>query len=82
MKGDARTSQPQQNEKFTDEATKDSIRHAAEGDVTEAVKDIGNMAKGAAKGAASSAKLMADSLKKKAKGEKPEEDTSKSGAGV
>ena len=56
----------------TDEQTKDSIRHAAEGDVKEAVKDIGGMAKGAAKGAAASAKLMAESLKKKAKGKDPE----------
>ncbi|EFN52016.1 hypothetical protein CHLNCDRAFT_139572 [Chlorella variabilis] len=50
----------------TDEATKESIRHAAEGDVTEAAKDVGDMAKNAAKGAKESAKLMYDSVKEKA----------------
>ena len=41
------------------------IRHAAEGKPGEAVKDIGEMAKNAARGAKESAKLMYDSLKDK-----------------
>lgn len=68
LKGDTRTQKPKEKAHETDEATKDSIRHAAEGKVGEAVEDVGSMAAGAAKGAAASAKLMADSLKEKAKG--------------
>jgi hypothetical protein len=74
LKADLRTEKAQDKEKETDQATKDSIRHAAEGNFTEAVKDVGNMAKGAATGAVKSGKLMADSLKKKAKGEDPEKE--------
>eukprot|EP00887_Chlorella_sp_A99_P000242 scaffold13.g242.t1 len=48
---------------------RDSIRHAAEGDVSEATKDVGEMAKQAAKGAKESAKLMYDSVKEKVTGE-------------
>ncbi|GAB4819974.1 hypothetical protein N2152v2_007020 [Parachlorella kessleri] len=66
--GDTRTTGPQQVAHETDEATKDSIRHAAEGKPGEAVKDIGEMAKNAARGAKESAKLMYDSLKDKVAG--------------
>ncbi|KAG7671470.1 hypothetical protein Ndes2526B_g09369 [Nannochloris sp. 'desiccata'] len=74
LKADLRTEKAQEKEIETDQATKDSIRHAAEGNVTEAVKDVGKMAKGAAAGAVKSGKVMADSLKKKAKGEDPEKE--------
>ncbi|PSC71222.1 green algal specific Aspartyl Asparaginyl beta-hydroxylase [Micractinium conductrix] len=55
LEADPRTTKPQQVAHETDEATKDSIRHAAEGKPGEAMKDVGNMAKAAAKrgGAAS-----------------------------
>lgn len=68
LKSDNRTTGPQQVAHETDEATKDSIRHAAEGKPGEAVKDIGEMAKNAARGAKESAKLMYDSLKDKVAG--------------
>ena len=74
LKADKRTQKPQEEAHATDEATKDSIRHAAEGNVKEAVKDIGEMAKNAATGAAQSSKLMMDSMRKKT--------TGKSGGGV
>jgi hypothetical protein len=74
LKADLRTEKAQEKEVETDQATKDSIRHAAEGNVTEAVKDVGKMAKNAATGAVKSGKLMADSLKKKAQGENPEKE--------
>jgi len=74
LKADLRTEKAQEQEIETDQATKDSIRHAAEGNVTEAVKDVGKMAKEAGKGAMKSGKLMADSMEKKAKGEDPEKE--------
>ena len=74
LKADLRTEKPQEKASETDQATQDSIRHAAEGNVSEAIKDVGKMAKGAAAGAVKSGKLMADSLKKKAKGEDPEKE--------
>jgi hypothetical protein len=74
LKADVRTEKAQEKETETDQATQESIRHAAEGNITEAVIDVGKMAKGAATGAMKSGKLMADSLKKKAKGEDPEKE--------
>jgi len=69
LNADDRTSKPQQRAHDTDEATKDSIRHAAEGEFGEAVKDVGKMAENAAKGAKESAKLMYDSVKEKTTGQ-------------
>lgn len=74
MKQDSRTIEPQQKAHETDEATKDSIRHASEGRVGEAVKDVGRMAANAAKGAAASSKLMADSKVSGGVSEKTEEE--------
>ncbi|PRW20207.1 hypothetical protein C2E21_9227 [Chlorella sorokiniana] len=66
LESDTRTTKPQQQAHATDEATKDSIREAAEGDVSGAASAVGEMAKQAAKGAKESAKLMYDSVKEKA----------------
>lgn len=68
LKADDRTTGPQQVAHETDEATKDSIRHAATGEPGKAMGDIGEMAKNAARGAKESAKVMANSLKEKVKG--------------
>jgi hypothetical protein len=73
LKTDPKTARNQELSEKTKDATDDSIRHAAEGDVGAAVKDVGRMAAAAAKGAAASAKLMAERATQrgaqKAKGE-------------
>ena len=68
LEQDPRTNKPQQRAHETDEATKESIRHAAEGELGSAVSDVGNMAKNATKGAKESAKLMYDSVKERMTG--------------
>ena len=74
LQSDPCTTKPQQVAHETDEATKDSIRHAAEGEFGEAVKDVGKMVKNAAKGAKESAKLMYDSVKQKKTGKGASEE--------
>jgi hypothetical protein len=68
LEQDPRTTKPQERAHDTDEATKESIRHAAEGEIGSAVSDVGDMAKNAAKGAKESAKLMYDSVKERMTG--------------
>lgn len=68
LEQDPRTTKPQERAHDTDEATKESIRHAAEGELGSAVSDVGDMAKNAAKGAKESAKLMYDSVKERMTG--------------
>lgn len=69
LQSDTRTTKPQQKAHDTDEATKESIRHASEGNFSAAVSDVGEMAKNAVKGAKDSAKLMYDSVKEKTTGQ-------------